>query len=62
VRNARVPQSLKEVRMFLGLTGYYRRFIRNYAIIAAPLIELTQKDRGFIWNEEHQEAYEALKK
>ncbi|CAF4229544.1 unnamed protein product, partial [Rotaria magnacalcarata] len=41
VRDYPVPTRIKDVRAFLGLTSYYRRFIRNYATIAEPLISLT---------------------
>ena len=57
-----VPNSVKEVRSFLGLTGYYRRFVKGYASIAAPLHALTQKGRIFEWTEETQEAFETLRK
>jgi len=56
-----VPVSVKEVRSLLGLAGYYRRFVKNYASIAAPLHCLTKKDQPFIWTEETQKAFEALK-
>lgn len=56
-----VPVTKKEVRAFLGLTGYYRKFIRAYSDIAAPLTDLTQKERKFEWTEREQKAFELLK-
>jgi len=56
-----VPTSVKEVRSFLGLAGYYRRFVKGYANIAAPLHALTKKDQPFIWTEETQRAFEMLR-
>nr|GEW03098.1 hypothetical protein [Tanacetum cinerariifolium] len=52
---------IKQLRGFLGLTGYYRRFIKNYPIISQPLITLL-KNNAFKWNESAEMAYQQLKK
>ncbi|KAJ9541676.1 hypothetical protein OSB04_028182 [Centaurea solstitialis] len=50
-----------EIRQFLGLAGYYRRFIANFSKIAQPLTTLTHKDKKFIWGEKQEEAFQLLK-
>ena len=57
----KVPTNVSEVRSFLGLAGYYRRFIRDFARIAAPLTNLTRKDRPFTWSLREGEAFNQLK-
>lgn len=56
-----VPRCVKDVRSFLGLASYYRKFIRGFAGIASPLHALTEKSRDFIWDESCQGAFEELK-
>jgi hypothetical protein len=56
-----VPQTVKEVRSFLGLAGYYQRFIENFSKIAKPLTSLLEKGVDFS-SDERQKAFEELKK
>lgn len=56
-----VPTSVSEVRQFVGLASYYRRFIRDFAAVACPLYELTKKNASFRWTPPCQEAFEKLK-
>ena len=56
------PKNVTEVRSFLGLAGYYRRFVSGFSIIAAPMTRLLRKDVKFEWTEECQQSFEELKK
>ena len=61
VRDWPQPKNVKEVRGFLGLCSYYRKFVKNFADIARPLHRLTEKDIKFIWTEECEGAFVTLK-
>ena len=56
-----VPTSVTEVRSFLGLASYYRRFVRDFSKLAKPMNALTQKNHRFEWTDEAQHSFEALK-
>jgi hypothetical protein len=55
------PKSSTEVRSFLGLAGYYRRFVQGFSRIASPLTELLHNDHKFEWNQEQQQSFDVLK-
>ncbi|KAF8046197.1 hypothetical protein N665_3959s0002 [Sinapis alba] len=50
-----------EVRSFLGLAGYYRRFVKGFASLAKPMTQLTEKDVKFVWSKECEKCFSALK-
>ena len=52
----------KEVRSFLGLAGYYRRFVEGFSKIAMPLTQLTKKNAKFVWTPECEKSFEELKR
>ena len=61
IREIHPPKTATEVRSFLGLAGYYWRYVKGFAAIAAPLHALTQKDAVFHWSEDCQTALDRLK-
>ena len=56
-----IPENQKHIRMFLGLCGFYRRFIQNFALISKCLSDVLKKDTPIIWTDEHQKNIEILK-
>jgi len=63
ILNAPAPTTKKEVRSFMGLSGYYRRFVPDYATIAAPINELVNKNapNRVKWEDKHERAFNKLK-
>nr|GFB34986.1 putative reverse transcriptase domain-containing protein [Tanacetum cinerariifolium] len=61
IKNWAMPTTPTEVRQFLGLAGYYRRFIDEFSLISKPLTKLTQKNKKFKWETETEEAFQTLK-
>ncbi|KAL0549241.1 hypothetical protein IC582_013722 [Cucumis melo] len=55
------PSTVSEVRSFLGLTGYYRRFVENFSRIATPLTQLTKKGAPFVWSKACEDSFQNLK-
>src|ERR671932_1100588 len=61
VMNWQSPKNPSKIKSFLGLAGYYRRFIKNFSKIAGPLTKLTRKDMAFKWGDEQEAAFQKLK-
>ncbi|XP_074362412.1 putative mitochondrial protein AtMg00860 [Apium graveolens] len=56
------PKTPTEVRSFLGLQGYYRRFVKDFVKVATPLTKLTRKNEKFAYNDKYGEIFQELKK
>ncbi|MCP3667440.1 MAG: DDE-type integrase/transposase/recombinase [Gammaproteobacteria bacterium] len=59
--HCKVPECVKDIQSFLGLSGYYRQFVKGYSKIAAPMNRLLHADVSFEWGEDQQKAFESLK-
>ncbi|WVZ56868.1 hypothetical protein U9M48_007339 [Paspalum notatum var. saurae] len=62
VLNWKQPETVTEIRSFLGLAGYYRRFIKDFSKIAKPMTSLTKKNAKFVWGPKCEEGFRELKK
>ena len=56
------PKNASEIRSFLGLAGYYRKFIEGFSKLALPLTKLTRKGQAFIWDADCEEGFQELKR
>ncbi|GJY60697.1 putative reverse transcriptase domain-containing protein [Tanacetum coccineum] len=61
IKSWAAPTTPTDVRKFLGLAGYYQRFIEGFSLISKPLTKLTQKDKKYEWGKEEEEAFQTLK-
>src|SRR6185369_7042557 len=60
IQELKPPNNVPEARSFIGMIGYYRQFIRNFSIIAAPITDLFRKNRPWKWDSKSQEAFKRL--
>src|SRR5664279_5495686 len=61
IMHAQSPKTVKDIRSFLGMAGYYRRFIEGFSKIAKPMTELLKKDKKFQWSDKAEEGFQTLK-
>jgi hypothetical protein len=61
IKSWSVPQYITQVRSFLGLVGFYHRFVKDFSTIATPLHELTKKGVVFCWGKAQEESFDTLK-
>lgn len=61
IKEWKTPKSVHQIQSFLGFANFYRRFIKDFSKIAAPLNQLTKKDTPFVWEKEQDTAFETLK-
>ncbi|XP_042242136.1 uncharacterized mitochondrial protein AtMg00860-like, partial [Homarus americanus] len=62
VTECKTPTNVKQIRQFLGMCGFYRKHVSNFAKITYPITELTKKQTAFAWTDECQAVFETLKR
>ena len=62
IMNWKPPTNVTEIRSFLGLAGYYQKFVEGFSKLAAPLTKLTRKEEKFVWSEACQQSFDELKR
>ena len=62
VNNWSRPKNAREIRSFLGLAGYYRKFVEDFSRIASPLTGLIRKNKKFEWSDKCEQSFQELKK
>ena len=60
--NCKQPKNVTEIRSFLGLAGYYRRFVEGFSRLAGPLTTLSRKGQKYVWTERCEESFQELKR
>ena len=60
IKNIKIPRNVKELRSYLGLVGYYRRFVKDFSTIAKPLFHLTKTNIEYKWSELQDKAFKTL--
>jgi hypothetical protein len=61
IANWKQPESVIDIRSFLGLAGYYRRFIKGFSTLASPMTRLLRKDVLYAWAEKYEKSFQELK-
>lgn len=61
IKNMPAPKDIKGIRQFLGLSGYFRKYVKNYASITEPLTRLLKRDKLFEWTKEQMQAFQSIK-
>ena len=62
IGNWKPPTNVTEIQSFLGLAGYYRKFVEGFSKLVAPLTKLTRKEEKFVWSEACQQSFDELKR